>query len=69
MEASRETLCHHTCRFRMEPDRLRIRKKARMEGHEPWRGSGGQGDVLLRSDLNASPAQAAFPRALSQKHT
>lgn len=29
----------------------------------------GWGDILLRSDLNAGPAQAAFPRPLSQKHT
>ena len=61
-EVNFQNLCHHTCHFQMEPEGLRDRKKARMEGVS----SGRWGDILLCSDVNASPAQAAFPRPLSR---
>lgn len=61
METSQRTLCHHTCRFQMEPERLQVRREARTEKAEQ------AGWLLSCSPANSSPL-SCVPRPLSQKH-
>lgn len=62
-----KTLCHHTCHFQVEPERLWVKRKARME---KARRASGQGDLLsCLLSFEYQPRSAAFPRSFSQKHT